>query len=121
MLNFYPAIFLLLGSARYIKSDTSFLFSFSNRDGLGPFKSPVYQNSANAMYTNNGYGPTFGAHDIYIANNANGGIASYSNFGYTYKPPSDYKYGTQKAKQLLAGTYNFTPSDVEVYYFDNGK
>ena len=67
------SIFLLflLGSARYIKADASFIFSFSNRDGLGPFKSLVYQNNANAMYTNNGYGPTFGGgHDIYIANNA---------------------------------------------------
>ena len=119
--NFYPAIFLL-GSARYIKADTSFVFSFSNRDDLAPFKSLVYQNNANAIYTNNGYGPTFGGgHDIHIANNANGGTSSYTNFGHTYKPPSDYKYTTNAAKQLLAGSYNFTPSDVEVYYFANSK
>ncbi|CAB4001290.1 basement membrane-specific heparan sulfate proteoglycan core -like [Paramuricea clavata] len=110
------------GSARYIKADTSFIFSFSNRDDLAPFKSPVYQNNANAMYTNNGYGPTFGGgHDIHIANNANGGTSSYTNFGHTYKPPSDYKYTTNAAKRLLAGSYNFTPSDVEVYYFANSK
>ena len=70
------------------------------------------------MYNNVGYGPTFGGgHDLYIANNANAGTASYTNFGHTYKPPTGYSYNTVKTKNLLAGTYNFTPSDVEVYYF----
>ena len=109
----------LIGSTRYIRSDGSFLFSFANRDDLAPFKMPVYQNQGNALYTNNGYGPTFGGgHDLYIANNAYPGSASYSRLGHTYKPPPGYSYNTAKTKNLLAGTFNFTPTDVEVYYFE---
>ena len=99
-------------------ADGSFVFSFANRDHLAPFKSTIYQNAGHAIYTNNGYGPTFGGgHDIYVANNANAGTASYTNLGYTYKPPSGYSYNTPKTKGLLAGIYNYTPNDVEVYVF----
>ena len=110
-------------STRYIAADGSFVFSFANRDHLAPFKSTIYQNAVNAIYTNNGYGPTFGGgHDIYVANNANAGTVSYTNLGYTYKPPTaGYSYNTPKTKALLAGIYNYTPNEVEVYVFVNSE
>jgi hypothetical protein len=47
-------------------------------DGSGP-----YTGSANAIYRNPNYGPTFGsAHDWYVSSNM---ITGYSNLGYTYK------------------------------------
>jgi hypothetical protein len=102
-----------------MRADGSFLFSFANRDDLAPFKMPIYQNQANAMYNNKGYGPTFGSgHDLHVANNANVGASSYTNLGNTYELPPGYSYNTAKAKDLLAGTYKYTPTDVEVYYFE---
>ena len=60
------------------------------------------------------FGPTFGRleYDIYIANNANSNTDSYTNFGSYYSVPS----GVQDRQTILAGTYKFTPDDVEVFY-----
>ena len=69
--------------------------------------------SSYAIYRSSSYGPTFGAgHQIYIANNANSNTNSYTNFGTYYSVPS----GVQDKKTILAGTYNFTPDEVEVFY-----
>ena len=77
----------------------------------------MYRNSGNAIYTNNGYGPTFGGgHDLKIVNNAHISTSSYSNLGHTYRPPSGYGYNQANTKALLAGSYNFKPSEIEVYY-----
>ena len=66
-----------------------------------------------AIYRSSSYGPIFGyGHDIYIANNANSNTYSQANFGYSYSVPS----GVQDKKTVLAGTYNFTPDEVEVFY-----
>ncbi|XP_028402102.1 TLD domain-containing protein 1-like [Dendronephthya gigantea] len=107
------------GSARYIRSTNSFLFSFRNKYNIKPFKLPVYRNHNNAIYTNNGYGPTFGGgHDLHIRTNANANAGSYTNLGHTYKPPSGYNYGASNTRALLAGHYNnFRVNEIEVYYY----
>ena len=69
--------------------------------------------AAYAIYRYSGYGPTFaGGHDIHIANNANSNTNSYTNFGKSYSVPS----GVQDKETVLAGTRNFTPDEVEVFY-----
>ena len=65
-----------------------------------------------AIYRGSSYGPTFGGHDIYIANNANSNTNSYTDFGSNYSVPS----GVQNRKTILAGTRNFSPDEVEVFY-----
>ena len=68
-----------------------------------------------AIYRSSSYGPTFGdGWDIYIANDANSNTNSYSDFGQynTYSVPS----GVQDPYKILAGTRNFTPDEVEVFY-----
>ena len=68
-----------------------------------------------AIYRVLSYGPTFGGgHDIHIANNANSNINSYSDFGESnfYSVPS----GVQSKYTILAGTRNFAPDEVEVFY-----
>jgi len=66
-----------------------------------------------AIYRGLGYGPTFGTGwDIYIANNANSNTVSYTAFGNSYSVPS----GVQDKNTILAGTRNFTPDEVEVFY-----
>ena len=110
---------LVLGSSgSYRSSSSNYIFSLRNKDNLSPFTSAVYRRSQYAIYTNPGYGPTFGGgHDIYIANNADKNTNSYANLGYTYRSPSGYSYGSSNTRALLAGRRNFTPTEVEVYYY----
>ena len=66
-----------------------------------------------AIYRYSSYGPTFGGgHDIYIANNANSNRDSYTGLGNTYTAPS----GVQDENKILAGTFDFTPDEMEVFY-----
>ena len=68
---------------------------------------------SNAIQQHSSYGPTFGGgYDIHIANNANSNTNSYTSFGQTYSVPS----GVQGQNTILAGTYTFTPDEVEVFY-----
>jgi len=63
-----------------------------------------------AIYGDSSYGPTFGGgHDIYINHNN-----SYTDFGELndYSVPS----GVQDQYTVLAGTRDFTPDEVEVFY-----
>ncbi|XP_046839690.1 uncharacterized protein LOC124433873 isoform X3 [Xenia sp. Carnegie-2017] len=106
------------GSSCYRSSSSTYLFSLRNKDNLSPFISAVYRNSGSAICASATYGPTFGGgHDLYIRNNANKYKNSYTNFGYTYRPPSGYNYGSSNTQALLAGSYYFTPDEVEVYYY----
>jgi len=67
----------------------------------------------NAIFRVSTIGPTFGgAGDIYIADNANSNTRSYTNFGSSYSVPS----GVQDRKTILAGSWKFTPDEVEVFY-----
>jgi len=72
-------------------------------------------NPSRAIYRRLSYGPTFGGgFDIYIANNANSNTNSFSDFGESndYSVPS----GVQNKYTILAGSRNFTPEEVEVFY-----
>jgi len=96
----------------YGSTSNAFIFSLRNKEGLGPFKSMV-KIPSHAIRKYSSYGPTFGGgHDIYIANNANSNTHSYTNFGHSYSVPS----GVQDRQTILAGTYKFTPDEVEVFY-----
>ena len=99
----------------YTDSTDSFIFSFKNYYGLQPFKLHV-KRSEYAIYGNSGYGPTFGAHDIYIANSAGSNTNSYSNLGNSYVQLAGYRYGSSDTRSVLAGSYKFQPHEVEVFY-----
>ena len=71
------------------------------------------------MYCHSSYGPTFGGHDIYISNYASSNSDSYGRLGYTYSPPSGYSWDSTFAKTFLAGSYKFTPDEVETFYETN--
>ena len=88
----------------------SFLFSLRNNENLAPFIANV-PSGKQAIYCHPGYGPSFGGgHDIHIANNANDNRKSYSNFWSYQVPP-----GTRNSNTLLAGSRDFTPTDIEVF------
>ena len=109
-------VFVSDSSSSYTDSTYSFIFSFKNRYGLEPFSLYV-KKSDDAIYGNSGYGPTFGGgHDIYIADDAASNTNSYTNLGHSYVQLAGYKYGASDTRSLLAGSYNFQPQEVEVFY-----
>ena len=102
----------------HVTTSKSFIFSLVDKERLAPFKSMVKPSrSTSAIFNlkpfNIMLGPTFGAgYDIHIADNANQNKNSYSNFGYSYSLP---KRITNR-HAILAGTYKFSPEEVEVFY-----
>ena len=106
-------MFCVLGNHGYTRSNLSFLFSLRNKEKLAPFIANVKPgNVQHAVCCEATYGPTFGGgHDLHISNNANGNQGSYSGFGNSYQPPA----GRPRANSLLAGSYNFTPTEIEVF------
>ncbi|XP_078381933.1 uncharacterized protein LOC144664642 isoform X1 [Oculina patagonica] len=108
-------------SCGYRYNSAAFLFSLVNQPGWKPLK--IYQTGkyssfkANSMYSCSSRGPTFGGgHDFCIATYASATTNSFSNLGYTYGPPTGHSYGSSFAKTFLAGSYNFQPDEVEVFY-----
>ena len=85
---------------------------------MQPFKCPIINgNNSYAIYCDRTYGATFGGgNDLYISDNANTNQNSYSNLGHTYQPPPGYQNGTQQTQSLFAGSYKFTPTELEVFY-----
>ena len=94
----------------------SFIFSLVDKEGLAPFKSMVkLSQSSFAIYCVPYNGPAFGCHwgcEILITNNANQNAHSYTNFGRYYSLPN----GVTDRRTILAGTYYFSPDEVEVFY-----
>ena len=115
-------LYFLVGSGSEYRYDSNaFLFSLVNKPGWAPVKLPQTGKYSSrrqySIYNNPSYGPTFGGgHDIYISNYASSNRNSYSNLGYTYSPPSGYSSGSTFAKTFLAGTYDFTPDEIETFY-----
>ena len=115
---------LIDSSGRWQYDSKAFLFSLVNKPGWAPVKLPQtgkYSSyRAYSIYCGSAYGPTFGdGFDIYISNYASSNSNSYSNLGYTYSPPSGYSHGSTFAQTFLAGSYKFTPDEVETFYETN--
>lgn len=109
-------IFHSASRAGYGSTSKAFIFSLINNEGLPPLKSMV-KRSSYAIYRYSRYGPTFGGgHDIYISSNANSNTNSYTDLGENsyYSLPS----GVENSYIILAGTRNFSPDEVEVFYLD---
>ena len=104
----------------YRYDSQAFLFSLVNKPGWAPVKLPQtgkYCYNRYSIYDCSSYGPTFGGgHDIYIVNYASSSSSSYTNLGWQYSPPSGYSYGSTFTQTFLAGTYQFTPDEVETFY-----
>ena len=90
----------------------AFIFSISNKEELDPFVSEV-RRSDGAIYRWSGSGPVFGI-DIKIVNNANSNSNSFARLVWSYPAPA----AVQNPYTILAGTYYFSPDEVEVFYLD---
>ena len=106
--------YVITGCAKYKQAPGSFMFSLRNKENLPPFKAPLRsQGTSYAIYCYPKYGPTFGlGYDLKISNNAASNNDSYTNPGLIYQLPS----GVNSPSTILAGTYKFSPSEVEVFY-----
>ena len=120
---FYLYFSLIDSSSGWQYDSKAFLFSLVNKPGWAPVKLPrtggytVY-----SIYSGPSYGPLFGGgNDIRISNYASSNSNSYGNLGYTYSPPSGYSHGSTFAQTFLAGSYKFTPDEVETFYETNKK
>ena len=107
----------LSGLAEVKNSEQSFLFSLRNKDNLSPFKCPIYDHKhEDAILCGRRYGAAFGyLGDLRISDEASTNQRSFSNLGGTYQQPPGYQYGTPQTKALLAGSENFTPTEIEVF------
>ena len=63
-----------------------------------------------------GLGNSSERRDLSISNNANRNDTSFSDFGHSYTLPEGYVAKSGKARSLLAGSFKFIPTEVEVYY-----
>ena len=94
-----------------------------NKPGWAPVKllqTGKYSSYRWSIDCSSSYGPVFGGgNDIRISNYASSNSNSYSNLGATYSPPSGYSYTSTFAKTFLAGSFKFTPDEVETFYETN--
>jgi hypothetical protein len=77
----------------------SFVFTLINPHNIAPTMCPLkIANAAYTIYGHENYGPIFGGgHDLYIVNNANTVVGSYSILNHSYEDP------TGKGNTLFAG------------------
>jgi len=96
-----------------LRDPNAFILSLINKENK-PFKVICSDGGKDAVLFDSG-GPTFGKSpsDIFIAGNSNTNTCQ-CNLGNTYKHP-DYPVGTEKAKNILAGSYQFRTTEIETY------
>jgi hypothetical protein len=100
-------------SGGYDNDTKNYIFTLTNGSNVPPSKFSLMPGK-NGSYSNSGYGPTFGGgHDLYICSTMTSGNGNYTNFGYSYNSPPGLN-STQK-QAFLAGAYNFTVKEIEVY------
>ena len=111
--------FLFCLTAGWTSAPGSFLFSLRNHDDFSPFKAPLkYENNDKAIYRDSGFGPVFGDDDLVIGNNTGSHAVSYTDFGESFQPPPGYIHNNPKTQSLLAGSYYFTPAEIEVLHLN---
>jgi hypothetical protein len=99
---------------QYKSDSNAFLFSLVNKDNK-PIKMKC-QNAHNSIYCSSTSSAVFGGgHDLYISNNSNTNTTSYSNLGHSYEHPK-HKYDTSEVSSFLAGSFNFSVSEIEIYH-----
>lgn len=106
-------------------SSTAFLFILQNPEYLQPVKLEINASSINrgaiAALSDPLLGPVFGDGDLVISDMANTGIFSYSKLGRTYLLPDGIDPNTAAAHNLLAGSANFIPDEIEIFAYEGKK
>ena len=105
------------GSYSFVSSSKSFQFSLYNINGYVPVKLNIKSSRYSyAIASGSAYGPFFGGGaDLIIHNNAASNQNSFTHCGNTYPFPPGYS-GSGPSCRFYAGSFKFTPTDVEVFY-----
>ncbi len=111
MIKYVKTIFYVITGAYIFKqAPGSFIFSLRNKENLPPFTATLKQYYRLAINAEPAYGPSF-LSDMKISDNAASNNDSYTKFGTNYQPPSLIR----DRFNILAGTQNFSPHEVEVF------
>ena len=111
----------LPGVCQFGYSSKAFIYSLTNNNGSGhavynPVKLRVKSDKyPQAVYRCNMHGPVFGWADIGISDNSANNTNSLTICGNSYPLPPGYSLSGSNCK-FYAGSYKFTPSDIEVFY-----
>jgi len=102
-------------NGRGVTDPNAFIFSLINKEDK-PFKVTCSDGANYAIWFAFHCGPSFGSYpcDLHIVGDSNTNESSYSNFGNSYKHP-DYPAGTEEAQNILAGSYKFKTTEIEIY------
>ena len=120
--SFYLYFSLIDSSSGWQYDSKAFLFSLVNKPGWAPVKLPQRGKHSSICHCGSSHGPLFGGgNDIRISSYASSNSNSFSDLGYTYSPPSGYSYQSTFARTFLAGSFKFTPDEVETFYETNKK
>ena len=102
----------------YKSDSTAFLFSLVNSYNVSVKMNLVI--FENAIYSDPSYGIVFGGdsafryrHDLYCFNDQ-----CSNNLGFSCELPGFLTYGSNAAQSFLAGSANFQPVEIEVYWID---
>ena len=113
--------YYLPGYCSYGYSSKAFIYSLTNNNGSGhavynPVKLRVKPSRYRyAVVRCDSWGPTFGRTDILISNNAASNQYSHTDCGRSYPLPPGYSLSGGDCK-FYAGSFSFTPTDIEVFY-----
>jgi hypothetical protein len=102
------------GGNSYKQVEQVFLFRLTDGTvaGAQPVMLPCHK-PEQGVWDNVSYGPTFGGgFDLHIVDNAGNNSNSYSNVGSSFTLPAGH---TDETQTFLAGIYQFTPSEFEVF------
>ena len=113
--------YYLPGYCSYGYSSKAFIYSLTNNNGSGhavynPVKLQVKpDNYQHAVRRCDSSGPRFSWGDIVISNNAASNHYSVTYCGWSYPLPPGYSLSGLNCT-FYAGSYKFTPTDIEVFY-----
>ena len=113
--------YYLPGYCSYGYSSKAFIYSLTNNNGSGhavynPVKlqvKPVWYNYAVALCVT--LGPSFGRGEILISDNSASNQESRTYCDRSYPLPPGYSLSGSDCK-FYAGSHQFTPTDIEVFY-----
>ncbi|KAK3743271.1 hypothetical protein QZH41_016127 [Actinostola sp. cb2023] len=101
---------------QFFHSSRSFIYSLYNIKGYQPVNLNLTgKYNDKAIFDGAFYGPIFGRiHDLYISNHASIYKNSFTR-PWSYQPPPGCSFNDDSCS-FFAGSYKFTPNDVEVFY-----
>jgi hypothetical protein len=105
--------------AAYYTDPSAFIFSLVNQMNYPSLAHNIRQPMIYSVYTHSTYGPAFGfGLDLYVADQSNSNMKSYTNFGNTYALDNLTLFNSWNVSiksTFLTGAYNFQTVEIEVY------